>query len=257
RHPRPHRRRARRPRPRRPVPASRRALLRARASRRPVNERASRRRRRSHRARARALFSDARGEAARRRRLQARLRDRRQLREAARVRTEAWLRLSPDLGRHRRRRSRARPEARACHPEPRRRRRIPYPNRMNIGICGGTFDPFHRGHIDPILAACETMRWDRILYVPTYKQPFKTHLDAASEYHRFVMTVLATLERDEMFVLTLELERGAISYTVDTLEVLRARHPDDTLDWIIGDDNLAQLLDWKSLDRIFELANFC
>ena len=128
---------------------------------------------------------------------------------------------------------------------------------MNIGICGGTFDPFHRGHIDPILAACETMRWDRILYVPTYKQPFKTHLDAASEYHRFVMTVLATLERDEMFVLTLELERGAISYTVDTLEVLRTRHPDDTLDWIIGDDNLAQLLDWKSLDRIFELANFC
>ncbi|MFP5247693.1 MAG: nicotinate-nicotinamide nucleotide adenylyltransferase, partial [Thermoanaerobaculia bacterium] len=54
----------------------------------------------------------------------------------------------------------------------------------------------------------------------------------------------------------LELERGAISYTVDTLEELRAKHPADTLDWVIGDDNLAKLLQWKSIDRIFELANF-
>jgi len=32
--------------------------------------------------------------------------------------------------------------------------------------------------------------------------------------------------------------------------------PDATIDWIIGDDNLAKLTEWKSLDRIFELANF-
>jgi nicotinate-nucleotide adenylyltransferase len=128
---------------------------------------------------------------------------------------------------------------------------------MNIGICGGTFDPFHRGHIDPIAAACETLDWDRILYIPAYKQPFKTDREHAGGHHRFAMTVLGTLEREEMFVLDLELERGAISYTVDTLEELRKTYVDDTIDWIIGDDNLAQLLQWKSIDRIFELANFC
>ena len=127
---------------------------------------------------------------------------------------------------------------------------------MNIGICGGTFDPFHRGHIDPILFACDTMRWDRILYIPAYRQPFKTDREHASGHHRFAMTVLGTLEREEMFVLEMELERGAISYTVDTLEELRKAYPGDTLDWIIGDDNLEQLLQWKSIDRIFELANF-
>src|SRR5215212_884462 len=127
---------------------------------------------------------------------------------------------------------------------------------MNIGICGGTFDPFHRGHIDPIAAACETLDWDRILYIPAYKQPFKAGRDHAAGHHRFAMAVLATLEREEMFVLGLELERGAISYTVDTLEELRATYAGDTLDWIIGDDNLAQLPQWKSIDRIFELANF-
>jgi nicotinate-nucleotide adenylyltransferase len=128
---------------------------------------------------------------------------------------------------------------------------------MNIGICGGTFDPFHRGHVETVAAARDVMQWDRILYIPAYRQPFKTHTDAVSGHHRFAMAVLGTLERDDTYVLPIELERGAISYTVDTLEVLRAMYKDDTLDWIIGEDNLAQLDQWKSIDRIFELANFC
>lgn len=127
---------------------------------------------------------------------------------------------------------------------------------MKIGICGGTFDPIHRGHLDPVASACEAFAWDRILFIPAYRQPFKTDREHAAGHHRFAMTVLATLERDEMFVLPLELERGEISYTVDTLQELRAEYSDTTLDWVVGDDNLAQLLEWKSIDRIFELANF-
>jgi nicotinate-nucleotide adenylyltransferase len=127
---------------------------------------------------------------------------------------------------------------------------------MRIGICGGTFDPFHRGHLDPILAARGTMQWDRVVYVPAHKQPFKTDRESVSGHHRFAMAALATLDHDALLVSDLELERGAISYSVDTLEQLRERHHDDTLDWVIGDDNLAQLLEWKSIGRIFELANF-
>ena len=127
---------------------------------------------------------------------------------------------------------------------------------MKIGICGGTFDPFHRGHVEPVLAVRDTMQWDMLLYVPAYRQPFKADQDSASGYHRFAMTVLGTEGHDEMFVTPRELERGAISYTVDTLEELRAEHPEATLDWIIGDDNVAGLPKWKNIDRIFELANF-
>ncbi|HVT04255.1 MAG TPA: nicotinate-nicotinamide nucleotide adenylyltransferase, partial [Thermoanaerobaculia bacterium] len=54
----------------------------------------------------------------------------------------------------------------------------------------------------------------------------------------------------------LELERGETSYTVDTLQILRHLHPTDTLDWIIGEDNLAVLMSWKEPARILELANF-
>ncbi len=127
---------------------------------------------------------------------------------------------------------------------------------MNIGICGGTFDPFHCGHLEPILAARQTMRWDRVLYIPAFIQPFKQDRATASPFHRFAMIVLGTEEHEELHVSPRELERGSVSYTVDTLKELREEHPDATLDWIIGDDNLAKLLEWKSLDTIFTLANF-
>ncbi|HEY8713639.1 MAG TPA: nicotinate-nucleotide adenylyltransferase [Thermoanaerobaculia bacterium] len=127
---------------------------------------------------------------------------------------------------------------------------------MKIGICGGTFDPFHRGHLEPVLAARGVMEWDRLIYVPAYRQPFKPEEQFASGYHRFTMAVLATESIETIDVSTQELDRGKISYTVETLELLRAGYPQATLDWIIGDDNLAQLSEWKRIDRIFELANF-
>jgi nicotinate-nucleotide adenylyltransferase len=70
------------------------------------------------------------------------------------------------------------------------------------------------------------------------------------------MAAIATMGDARLFVSDIELERHEVSYTVDTLEQLREEHRDDTLDWVIGDDNLAKLLEWKSIDRIFELANF-
>jgi nicotinate-nucleotide adenylyltransferase len=127
---------------------------------------------------------------------------------------------------------------------------------MRIGVCGGTFDPFHRGHLDPVLAAREPMRWDRVIYVPAQQQPFKRDQPATSSYHRFAMAQLATRDHDEVWVTPMELERGGISYTVDTLEELHRRYPEAELDWIIGDDNVTDLARWRNLKRLFELARF-
>jgi len=127
---------------------------------------------------------------------------------------------------------------------------------MRIAICGGTFDPFHRGHLEPVLAVRGDMQWDRVLYIPAWRQPFKLDQNTASGYHRFAMAVLATEEHDALAVSPMELERGEVSYTVDTLETLRREHPDASLDWIIGEDNVPHLAKWKNIERIFELANF-
>ncbi|MEO6260808.1 MAG: nicotinate (nicotinamide) nucleotide adenylyltransferase [Thermoanaerobaculia bacterium] len=127
---------------------------------------------------------------------------------------------------------------------------------MNIGICGGTFDPFHRGHLDPVLAVREAMGWERVMYVPAWKQPFKLEQGSASGYHRFAMTAMSIRNHASLYITPIELEREAVSYAVDTLEELHQRHPDARFDWIIGDDNLADLPKWKSFERLFELTRF-
>ena len=125
-----------------------------------------------------------------------------------------------------------------------------------VGLYGGTFDPIHNGHVETLTSIAEDFRWDEIVLLPAFKQPFKLGQQAVSPFHRFTMAVLAT-EHDPRFrVSPMELERGATTYTVDTLEELRREQPEASLDWIIGDDNLEQLPQWKSFDRLFELANF-
>ena len=125
-----------------------------------------------------------------------------------------------------------------------------------IGLCGGTFDPFHRGHLDPIAGVYDALEWAKVIFIPANRQPFKTDRTPASAFHRFGMAVLATEDDDRFEVSPMELERGEVSYTVDTLERVRGAHREATLDWIIGDDNLELLPKWRSLERIFELANF-
>ena len=127
---------------------------------------------------------------------------------------------------------------------------------MHIAICGGTFDPFHRGHLEPVLHARGEMQWDRVLYVPAWKQPFKQDRDTASGYHRFAMAVLATRDHDGLYVDDVELQRGGISYTVDTLAELHARYRGASFDWIIGEDNVAQLPRWREPERLFAMARF-
>jgi len=125
-----------------------------------------------------------------------------------------------------------------------------------VAICGGTFDPFHRGHLEPILQIRSLFGWDRLVFLPARVQPFKTAIPASSPFHRLAMVVLATQDIDDAEVSAIELEREGISFTVDTLETLQRDFPSASFDWIIGDDNLLLLPEWKSIDRIFELANF-
>ncbi len=127
---------------------------------------------------------------------------------------------------------------------------------MKIGLLGGTFDPFHRGHLEPVLAVQRLMEWDQILFVPAWQQPFKADSAHASPFHRYAMAILATEGNETLFVSDLELRRESVSYTVETLEALRAHDSESVFDWIIGDDNLARLMEWRSIDRLLELANF-
>lgn len=125
-----------------------------------------------------------------------------------------------------------------------------------VAILGGTFDPIHRGHLEPLVAIADVMAWDRILLLPAATQPFKMGKAITAAHHRWAMAALATSGHPRFVLSDVELQRGEISYTVETLEHLREQQPATSFEWIVGDDNLELLMKWRRVDRIFELANF-
>ncbi len=125
---------------------------------------------------------------------------------------------------------------------------------MRIGVFGGSFDPVHLGHLLVAEYGREQARLDRVLFVPTAIQPHKQHRTPAAAEHRLAMLHLATDGHDAFTVSHDEIDRGGVSYTVDTLERIAAAHPDDRLCLILGPDALASLPTWKAPERIVELA---
>lgn len=125
---------------------------------------------------------------------------------------------------------------------------------MRVGLFGGTFDPVHRGHVALAEAALSAFMLDRVVLMPGYVTPFKQGRKVASAEDRLAMLQLAVAGHPKVEVSTLELERGGVSYTVDTLEALRALHPEDELWLLMGLDSLLSLGHWYRAHDIVRLA---
>ena len=125
---------------------------------------------------------------------------------------------------------------------------------MRIGVFGGSFDPVHVGHLVAAECCREQAALDRVLFVPAAIQPHKQDRRAAAGHHRLEMLALATGGNDAFAVLADEVERGGVSYTVDTLERLAARHPGDELLLLLGPDVATTLPTWRSPERIVAVA---
>jgi nicotinate-nucleotide adenylyltransferase len=123
-----------------------------------------------------------------------------------------------------------------------------------LGIYGGSFDPVHFGHL--LVAECcrEQCRLDEVWFVPAAISPHKQHTVAAEAHHRVEMLTLAVGGHESFRVSTIEVDRGGVSYTVDTLEQIHTEDPDRELFLILGADSLADLPTWREPRRICELA---
>jgi nicotinate-nucleotide adenylyltransferase len=116
---------------------------------------------------------------------------------------------------------------------------------MRIGLYGGSFDPVHQGHL--IVAECcrEQARLDKVLFLPAAIPPHKQDRPLTEAAHRVEMLRLATGGHPAFAISTDEIDRGGVSYTVDTLARLAAAHPADELLLILGPDALADLPSWR------------
>jgi nicotinate-nucleotide adenylyltransferase len=125
---------------------------------------------------------------------------------------------------------------------------------LPVALLGGTFDPVHYGHLRVADDVQRALDLPDLRLVPAGDPPHRgaPHASAA---HRVAMLELARLEFPRLAVDTREIARGGKSYSVLTLESLRAEHPLRPLVWIVGADALLGLPSWHRWREFFGLAH--
>jgi nicotinate-nucleotide adenylyltransferase len=127
---------------------------------------------------------------------------------------------------------------------------------MRLGVMGGTFDPIHHGHLVAASEAAALLDLDEVVFVPTGQPYRKDAREVTPAEHRYLMTVIATASNPRFTVSRVDIEREGPTYTLDTLKDLHALRPDDELYFITGADALAEILSWRNVEELWELAHF-
>ncbi len=122
-----------------------------------------------------------------------------------------------------------------------------------VGLLGGTFDPVHAGHLDIGRACSSALALTEVRFL-TGSQPPHKPLASASGHHRHAMVALATAPHADFIADPRELERGGVSYTVETLAGLARERPGAELFFLVGADSLRDLPHWRQPEEILRLA---
>lgn len=125
---------------------------------------------------------------------------------------------------------------------------------MRLGLFGGTFDPVHYGHLLLAESAREQAELDQVWFVPAAQSPHKPSGPVGGDAQRRDMLELALSGRVDFQICDVELRRGGVSYTVDTLETIAGENPDAELHLLLGGDAIHDLPRWRSPERVCELA---
>ena len=121
---------------------------------------------------------------------------------------------------------------------------------MRICLFGGTFDPPHIGHLLVAQTVCEAERFDKILFIPAYQTPNK--IDVTPVENRLDMLKIAVEGNPNFEILDKELERKGISYTIDTIKIIKKEQGLNKKDifYLIGSDSLLEFHKWKEPKEI-------
>ncbi len=127
---------------------------------------------------------------------------------------------------------------------------------VKIGLLGGSFDPVHFGHLMAAQDAYEQHGLDRVVLIPAAQAPLKPHEVQSTGEDRLAM-LREAVEWDDRFVVSdYEITRGGVNYTIDTVRHFWKLHPDDTLYWIIGGEQLPKLQQWGEIGELVSLIEF-
>ena len=127
---------------------------------------------------------------------------------------------------------------------------------MRIGLYGGSFDPVHVGHVLVAQAAREEVQLDRVFFIPAAQSPFKPGRVLSPDTIRLKMLRLALAGMSYCEVDPQEIERGGVSYSIDTVRNYAERFPGAELYYLIGGDHVEQLPKWREAAELAERVTF-
>lgn len=129
---------------------------------------------------------------------------------------------------------------------------------MRIGIIGGSFNPIHIAHLIIADRFVDAMSLDECHFIPANISPFKSAgPGSATAEDRLAMVQLATEQHPRFRVNDVEIRRGGVSYTIETIDNYRVAQPNDEISLLIGSDQAIEFVRWKEWERICREAQLC
>ena len=126
-----------------------------------------------------------------------------------------------------------------------------------VGVMGGTFDPIHHGHLVAASEVASLFALDEVVFVPTGQPWQKTERKVTTAEDRYLMAVIATASNPRFSVSRVDVDRAGPTYTIDTLRDLRSHMSEEAdLYFITGADAMNQILTWRDMAELFDLAHF-
>ena len=125
---------------------------------------------------------------------------------------------------------------------------------MQIGLYGGSFNPVHLGHVGIAKRAIADLDLDKLIVIPAAVSPFKT--EQPMPWDRVEMVKAAFCDLEKTVVDLREVERGGVSYAIDTVRQIAAENSGAELFFVIGEDSVEGLPRWKDIDELKKLCTF-
>jgi len=125
-----------------------------------------------------------------------------------------------------------------------------------LGLFCGTFNPIHSGHL--LIAECarDQFKLDRVFFITSPNPPHRQDQGLLDARARHGMVIAAVAGNPKFEASSVELDRGGLSYTIDTVEHFKTLYPDTKLSLIIGGDNVKYLKDWHCAAELFKNCHF-
>jgi nicotinate-nucleotide adenylyltransferase len=125
-----------------------------------------------------------------------------------------------------------------------------------LGLFGGSFDPVHLGHLLVAQAACEELALDRLFFIPAAQSPFKPSTPPTPAPLRTRMLRLALAGWTHCEIDEQEVQRGGVSFSIDTARDYARRFPGGALFYLIGADHVPTLPKWREAEALARLVEF-